>query len=85
MTAKKITYVATAPDGTEFTRTSARTYTHAVISLSGKTEETATWGYIGFSGREDLAVKEARKWRTGVVYCSGDTFYRIEVVPVTVR
>lgn len=29
--AKKTTYVATAPDGSTHTRTSARTYTHAVL------------------------------------------------------
>ncbi|URC18205.1 hypothetical protein SEA_ZENTENO07_104 [Mycobacterium phage Zenteno07] len=83
--ASKTTYVATAPDGSEFTRTSARTYSHAVICLNGETRETATWGYLAFSGREDLAIKEAKKWKIGVPYCSGDTFFEVKVVPVSIR
>jgi hypothetical protein len=54
----KTTFIATAPDGTRFTRTSAtREYTSAVLAFSN-----GTWGEISFNGRQDLAVKEAAKW-----------------------
>ena len=49
----KTTYVATAPDGTELTRKTDRTYTHAVL-LEGK----EGWGIAGFCGRLDLAHKK---------------------------
>lgn len=55
----KTTYVATAPDGTEITRTStSRTYTHAVLA-----RDERGWGRISFNGSEGLALKEAEKWR----------------------
>jgi hypothetical protein len=49
----KTTYVATAPDGTELTRKTDRTYTHAVLS-----EGKEGWGIAGFCGRLDLAQKK---------------------------
>ncbi|MFV8051552.1 MULTISPECIES: hypothetical protein [Mycobacteriaceae] len=65
--AKGTTYVATAPDGSTHTRTSARTYTHAVLVFGRNwyAEEhnlPASWGLVSFNSREDLAVKEAAKW-----------------------
>lgn len=48
------TYIATAPDGTELTRKTDRTYTHAVL-LEGK----EGWGIAGFCGRLDLAQKKS--------------------------
>lgn len=65
--AKKTTYVATAPDGSTHTRTSARTYTHAVLVFgqnwyAKEHNLPAGWGSISFNSREDLAVKEAAKW-----------------------
>ncbi len=49
----KTTYVATAPDGSQLTRKTDRTYTHAVL-LEGK----EGWGAVGFCGRPDLAEKK---------------------------
>lgn len=49
----KITYVATAPDGTELIRKTDRTYTHAVL-LEGE----QGWEVSGFCGRLDLAHKK---------------------------
>jgi hypothetical protein len=49
----KTTYVATAPDGSQHTRKTDRTYTHAVL-LEGK----EGWGAVGFCGRPDLAEKK---------------------------
>lgn len=47
------TYVATAPDGSEHTRKTDRTYSHAVL-LEGNNG----WGVVGFCGRLDLAQKK---------------------------
>jgi hypothetical protein len=61
--AAKTTYIATAPDGSVHTRTTARTYEYAVMIYSvdyGATEPT--WGPIGFCGRYDLAAKLAKQW-----------------------
>lgn len=49
----KTTYVATAPDGSQHTRKTDRTYTHAVL-LEGKDG----WDAVGFCGRPDLAEKK---------------------------
>lgn len=49
----KTTYVATAPDGSQHTRKTDRTYTHAVL-VEGK----EGWGAVGFCGRSDLAEKK---------------------------
>ena len=49
----KTTYVATAPDGSQHTRKTDRTYTHAVL-VEGK----EGWGAVGFCGRPDLAEKK---------------------------
>lgn len=48
MATKKTTYVATAPDGTEITRGTNRTYTHAVLVYSDDTEyvRDADGGYV---------------------------------------
>ena len=54
----KTTYVATAPDGSEYTRTTAtKTYEWAVLAYSN-----GTWGVVSFNGRADLAFKEAHTW-----------------------
>lgn len=47
------TYVATAPDGSEHTRKTDRTYSHAVL-LEGKD----CWTVVGFCGRLELAQKK---------------------------
>ncbi|MGB3689598.1 MAG: hypothetical protein WBA02_09885 [Jannaschia helgolandensis] len=52
----KSTYVAIAPDGSEHTRKTDRTYTHAVL-LEGE----EGWGAVGFCGRPDLAEKKRRE------------------------
>lgn len=49
----KTTYAATAPDGSQHTRTSHRSYTHAVLL-----EGDEGWGAVGFCGRADLAQKK---------------------------
>lgn len=48
------TYIATAPDGSEVTRKTDRTYSHAVL-LEGK----EGWKAAGFCGRIDLAQKKS--------------------------
>lgn len=94
--ATKTTFIATAPDGTQIKRTSARTYTHAVLveflarPVGSDEPGVAKWGYLSFNGREELATKEAVKWgdyiargrwsRTGA---TEDKFLRTLVVPVT--
>lgn len=79
MTAKKkTTYVATAPDGTEHTRTSNRVYTHAVLVYGPSWDNPEPhWGCVSFNGREELAHKEARSW--------AGRFEKIIVVPVSHR
>lgn len=49
----KTTYFATAPDGSQHTRKTDRTYTHAVLQ-----EGKDGWGAVGFCGRPDLAEKK---------------------------
>ena len=49
----KTTLIATAPDGSELTRKTDRTYSHAVL-LEGKDG----WKAAGFCGRIDLAHKK---------------------------
>lgn len=53
----KTTYIATAPDGTELTRKTDRTYSHAVL-LEDDGPEGPVWGIAGFCGRLDLAQKK---------------------------
>ncbi|WP_299653129.1 hypothetical protein [uncultured Tateyamaria sp.] len=47
------TYVAIAPDGSEHTRKTDRTYSHAVLQ-----EGKEGWTAVGFCGRIDLAQKK---------------------------
>jgi hypothetical protein len=63
--APKTTYIATAPDGTEHDRSSARAYTHAVLvfNKTRTTDEAETWGAVSFNGSEELAVKTIATWR----------------------
>ena len=49
----KTTFAATAPDGTQHTRKTHRTYTHAVLL-----EGDSGWDAVGFCGRPDLAEKK---------------------------
>jgi hypothetical protein len=61
----KNTYVAIAPDGSEHTRKTDRTYTHAVL-----VQGSDGWSAIGFCGRPDLADKKCREHpRSIVVEC----------------
>lgn len=63
MAAKKVTYIATAPDGSVHKRTTARSYEYAVMIYSVSYGETEpSWGPIGFCGRYDLAAKLAKQW-----------------------
>lgn len=79
--AKKTTYVATAPDGSTHTRTSARTYTHAVLATDRNDDKDGNpvpkWIVTGFCGRPDLAEKlraSCASW-----------YYQVTVVPVVAR
>lgn len=79
--ANKTTYVATAPDGTEHTRKSTRTYTHAVLAtdrnLDGYGNPQPQWILTGFCGRPDLAEKlraSCANW-----------YHKVVVVPVVAR
>ena len=111
--AAKTTYIATDPDGGEHTRTTHRTYTHAVLVYTfhykndpdywadllprmrtwdqperlAKAEADAAkatgereWLCYGFSGRLDLAQKEAAK-----VAKHRKPGERVEIVPVAVK
>ena len=49
----KTTYIATAPDASEVTRKTDRTYSHAVLL-----EGNDGWKAVGFCGRIDLAHKK---------------------------
>lgn len=65
---KKITYIATAPDGEEFPRKSSRVYTHAVLVFgqnwyTQKHNLPSKWFQLGFAGRPDLAQKLVDKER----------------------
>ena len=53
----KTTYTATAPDGSQHTRKTDRTYTHAVL-LEDNGPDGPVWGIAGFCGRLDLAQKK---------------------------
>ena len=53
----KTTYAATAPDGSLHTRTTHRSYTHAVL-LEDNGPEGPAWTAVGFCGRADLAQKK---------------------------
>lgn len=71
---KKHTYTATAPDGSTHTRTTDRTYTHAVMV---RRDSSDRWGCPAFSGRHDLAVKEAARFAKHVGAAN------VAVVPAT--
>ncbi len=58
----KKTYVATAPDGSQHTRKTDRTYTHAVL-----VQGADGWRAIGFCGRLDLAKKKSREHPKSIV------------------
>jgi hypothetical protein len=62
--AAKTTYIATAPDGSVHTRTTARTYEYAVLIhvTDGWNNPEPHWGHVGFAGRYDLAAKVAKQW-----------------------
>jgi hypothetical protein len=83
--ATKTTYVATAPDGTEFTRTTARAYTHAVLCHVEDNEVKgipAHWGKISFNSRAELAEQEANCWRGRTCFGDGEFWDQVIVVPV---
>jgi len=85
--AAKTTYVATAPDGTEFTRTTkTRTYTHAVLVWVRETESPRGphWGLLSFNSRHELALDEARRWGGGT-RIGGDVWDEPIVVEAVAR
>jgi len=57
--ATKTTQTVTHPDGTISTRTSARTYTHAVEIR----DPDGSFGLIGWRSNAKSAESEANKWR----------------------
>ncbi len=55
-------YVATAPDGTKFTRGTAHAYTHAVLVWCPSwRDQVWKWHISGFCGTAELAAKSARQ------------------------
>lgn len=80
----KYTYVAISPDGSEHTRKTDRTYTHAVLAKGSD-----GWRAIGFCGRPDLADKKCREHPGSIVVecgvlgdCAADKV-KVEVVEKT--
>lgn len=57
-------YIATAPDGTEFTRSTGHIYTHAVLvwCLSWR-DQVWKWHIHGFCGSSELVAKSATRAR----------------------
>lgn len=51
------TYEAFAPDGTRFTRTTRRVYTHAVVGVAGFGDQGGAWRLCGFHGDPYNAAK----------------------------
>jgi len=72
----KTTYVATAPHGSEHTRKTEPTYTHAVL-LEGKDG----WGAVGFCGRPDLAEKKRGEHPGSIVVECGNLGDRAADMP----
>lgn len=79
--AAKTTYTATAPDGTVHTRTTSRTYTHAVLVTDRNVDcygkDVPNWQPSGFCGSEDLADKLRAR--------SAGWWHKVIVVPVVAR
>ena len=61
----KRTFNVLLPDGTTATRTTSRTYTHAIAVIENPEVRACTprWGITTWCGRPDLAESEARKAR----------------------
>lgn len=74
----KTTYVATAPDGSQHTRKTDRTYTHAVLL-----ECKEGWGAVGFCGRPGLAEKKRGEHPGSIVVECGVLGDRSADVPET--
>ncbi len=74
----KNTYVATAPDGSQYTRKTDRTYTHAVL-LEGR----EGWDAVGFCGRPDLAEKKRGEHPGSIIVECGVLGDRSADVPET--
>lgn len=55
-------FVAIAPDGSEHTRKTDRTYSHAVL-----VQGSDGWSAVGFCGRPDLADKKCREHSGSIV------------------
>lgn len=86
--ATKTTFIATAPDGTEFTRKTSRIYTHAVLVFVGDNATTGKpghWGYLSFNSREELALAEANRWTGHTIFADGDVFEKVIVVPAVAK
>lgn len=54
----KMTYEIALPDGSTRTRSSARTYTHAVVA-----QGDASWAVVAFCGSHALAERQLADWR----------------------
>jgi hypothetical protein len=89
MKTTKHTYTATAPNGQTLTRTTARTYTHCVVTTgrgnprfetSRFNHELSSGGYaaIAYSSNHTLAVARAAT-------ASKDRYQDVQVVPCTVN
>lgn len=60
--ARKHTYRVTLPDGKEYTRTTARTYTHAIaVRTEGDAYSREGWWVWGYNGSEAIAQRESMR------------------------
>ena len=74
------TFIVTAPDDSEHTRTTHRAYTHAVL-LEGE----EGWVAVGFCGRPDLANKKRGEHPGSIVVECGVLGVRAADMPETKR
>jgi hypothetical protein len=70
----KTKYTAKTADGREFTRTSVRTYTHAVIF----TDTITGYSFVSFAGSEELAQKAASSHYAAPKWTEDAAQYRAE-------
>jgi hypothetical protein len=73
-----VTYEITLPDGGTRKRSSARTYTHAVVAQGER-----GWGLVAFCGSPALAEKRAADWRRRVPTEPAQIVPTRTIVPLT--
>jgi hypothetical protein len=85
----KTTLTATLPTGEIVTRTTARTYTHIVVSETRYEDQEPRLEAVEWAGRLDLAQKNQAKWtknwakQVGVSYSWGTLAeFTVHIIPV---